>query len=297
MTTLTESISQLRGSLGRGFNWQIFLEDNITGSWLQTIWVLLLAIVTAFVAAGQFAKLPVSTIVVLIAWFVGILLVAVGALSYRHTPLSRWLKNNLLSSVSNTILTLLVVLAIVAAINGVWQWGVVNATFDSVNTAPEFQPDNGATWGVIWAARKLLMTGQLAPAVTWRLWLAIGWIAVLWALSYVTGRPSLKARLRQLRVVTNVLWVLYPLFLYIFLAGVPKADYNVSAVLIGAVLLTAVYLLLWWQKVINFSYPTLIATLVAWPVFYTIWWGIGQSEVFSPINVDTWGGLMPWAWF
>jgi general L-amino acid transport system permease protein len=292
MTTLTESINQLRGSFGRGFNRQIFLEDNLTGSWYQTVWVALLALITAFYAAGQYAKLPLSTVIVLLAWLIGILVVAVGALSHRHTPVSRWLRNNLLSSVSNTLLTLLVALLIVAGLYGFLQWGVIRASFDPVNTAPNVRPENGAAWGVLWAARKLLLTGQLAPALSWRVWLALGFIVAMWAVTYVTGRPSLRSRLAVVRRGSNVLWLLSPLILYIFLAGVAKGDYKSNIVLIGAVVLVVAFLLLWWQKVINFTLPGLVVTLLAWPLLYTIWWGIGQSESFSPINVDTWGGLM-----
>ena len=292
MTRITESITQKWGSLGKGLNWQLFLQDNITGSWYQMVLVALLTLVTAFYAVGQFNELTVSTIIVLAAWLAGILMVVVGELRHQHTRVSRWLKENLLSSVSNTLLTLLLTLVIVGAINGIWLWGVVNATFDAERTAPEFQPENGATWGVIWGARKLLLTGLLEPALSWRVWLAIGFILVMWAITYVSGRPSLRDRLRIVRQVTNGLWLLSPAILYIFLAGVPDAAYNVGGLFTGAVVLLAIYVLLWSQRVINFSRLGLVATAIAWPLLYTAWWGIGKSGMFTLINVDNWGGFM-----
>ncbi|MCA9921033.1 MAG: amino acid ABC transporter permease [Anaerolineales bacterium] len=292
MTAITKSINQLRGSLERGFNWQLFLQDNITGSWLQMVWVAALALLTVYYTIQQMQSLPVTTIVVLVLWVVGVVLVAVGALRRKHTPISRWLKENLLSSVSNTLLTLFLSLVLVAAVNGILQWAVINATFDAARTAPEFQPENGATWGVIWGARKLLLTGLLAPGLSWRVWASLIFIIVMWAVSYISGRPNLKEPLRVVRLVTNILWLLSPVILYIFLAGVPDNPYNIGGVVTGAVVLLAIYGLLWWQKVISFTPVTLGATALAWPVLYTVWWAIGRTGIFAPINVDDWGGLL-----
>ena len=289
MTTLTK---QKQTPIGKGFNWQIFLQDNITGSWLQMVLVALLTLVTVFYAIGQYDKLPVSTIIVVAVWLVGILVVVVGELGRQHTAVGRWLKENLLNSVSNTLLTLLMTLVMVAAINGIWQWGVANATFNAAETAPEFRPENGATWGVIWGARKLLMTGLLEPAHMWRVWLALGFILAMWTVTYISGRPSLRDKLRNVRQVTNGLWLLLPVALFIFLAGVPNTPYNLSGLLIGVIVLLAIYALLWSQKVLNFNWLSLAVTAGAWPLLYTVWWAIGQSGVFAPINVDTWGGLM-----
>jgi general L-amino acid transport system permease protein len=268
------------------------LEDNIIGSWYQTVWVALLTLVTAFYAAGQLDELPVSTIIVLAAWLVGILMVVVGGLRHQHTRLSRWLKENLLSSISNTLLTLFLVLLIVSAVYGIWQWGLLNATFDPDRTAPEFQPEDGAAWGVISGARKLLMTGLLGPELSWRVWLALGFILALWAVSYIGGRPKLREKLRTARLVTNVLWLLSPVILYVFLAGVSDSLFSLTGMLTGAAVLLAVYLLFWWQKVISFSWLGLVASAAAWPLLYAIWWGIGRVGVFPPINVNDWGGLL-----
>jgi len=169
---------------------------------------------------------------------------------------------------------------------------VINATFDAARTAPEFQPDNGATWGVVWGARKLLLTGLLAPELSWRVWASLIFIILMWAGSYVSGRPNLKEPLRVVRMVINVLWLLSPVILYIFLAGVPDNSYNIVGMVTGTAVLLAIYALFWWQKVISYSQVSLISTLLAWPIIYTIWWAIGRSGVFSPINVDDWGGLL-----
>lgn len=292
MTITTGSTTEERGYIGRGFNWQLFLLDNITGSWYQAIWIVFLTIITAYYAIGQLKKTPLSTIIIIAVWLLGVIMIIVGELLHRHTGVSRWLKRNLLNSVSNTLVTLLMALILVSAGNGLWQWGVVNATFDPTRTAPEFQPDNGATWGVIIGARKLLATGLLEPEFSWRVWLALGFILALWVVTYLGGRPNLRDKLRLVRHGTSALWLLSPVILYIFMAGIPEGPYNTSRVLVGTALVLTVYLLLWSQKVIHFSWPGLMGTVTLWPVLYTIWWAVGISGVFSPINVDLWGGMM-----
>ncbi len=244
MATLAKSITQIRGSVGRGWNWRLFLEDNITGSWYQTVWIIFLALVTGLIAAGQYSSRPASTTIVLVLWVAGIASVVLGALFQRHNAVSRWLKNNLLNSVSNTILTLLIVLALVAVVAGLWQWGVVNATFDPERTAPEFRSE-GATWGVLWGARKLLLTGSIRPIYHGRVWLSLFFILGLWALTFISRRPALKERLNPLRMATNVLWLFSPVILYIFLAGVSESSLNIGTMLGGVVVLLAIYLLFW----------------------------------------------------
>ena len=259
MTANIESANQQEESFGRGFNWQIFLQDNLTGSWYQIVLVTIMALVTGFYAKGKYEELPTLTMVVLIAWFIGIILVVIGELRHHHTAFGRWLKANLFSSISNTLLTLLITLILTSAIQGIYQWGFVNATFDPEKTLPEFRPEDGATWGVIVGARKLLMTGLLEPIYTWRVWLSIGFIAVMWLLTYVSSRPAIKDKLRTVRQIINGFWLLSPIILYIFLAGMPAKEYDMRGALTGMAVVLALYILLWWQKVIFFNWVSLAA--------------------------------------
>ncbi|MCP4143125.1 MAG: amino acid ABC transporter permease [Chloroflexi bacterium] len=292
MTTNSELTTPKGRTIGRGINWKLFMQDNLTGSWMQTITVLFLALVTGFFAYGRYEALPIATLVVLGAWVLGIVAVVIGELFHKHTSLSRWLKENLLNSFSNSLLTLFIALVLVSAINGIWQWGYVNANFNPAETTPEFRSDNGATWGVLWGARKLLMTGWLEPVHSWRVWLSLGFILTMWALTYVTSRPALKEKLRTVRKVLNGFWLLSPVVLYIFFAGVPAGEYNIRGIIIGVCVLVAIYALLWSQKVIPFNWSSIVTTAFAWPLLYTIWWFIGNSGQFSPIDPDKWGGLM-----
>ncbi len=291
MTQTTKTASQLQG-IGKGFNWRFFLLDNITGSRYQTVWIASLTLLTAFFTVVQFKKAPTITIVTLAAWSIGIIMVVVGTLFHRHTKVSRWLKNNLLSSVSNTVLSLLLMLALGMVVRGIALWAFINANFNPAETAPEFRSASGATWGVIWGARKLLLTGRMLPEDSPRVWLALWFILGMWALTYITGRPAWRDKLERVRQGIMGLWLLSPIVLYVFLAGISNTPYNIGTALAGLAFALAIYALFWWQKIARFSWLNLIATAAAWPLAYTIWWAIGRSGILPPINVDTWGGLM-----
>jgi hypothetical protein len=246
MTTLSKPIVERRGSYARHFNWNYFLQDNLTGSKALTIWVVFIALVTVLVAVLQLNSAPLRSTILIALWAIGILSVAVGELFTLHNPVSRWLKENLLSSISNTLVTLLLMLLVAQVVGGLWQWGVVNASFDPALTAPQFRNPDGATWGVLWGARKLLLTGALSPVHTWRVLLAAGMVAVLWAFSYTVSRPSLKAPL-LLQRISITLWLLAPFAAYIFLAGLRYSEpfMNVRTLLSGTAVTLAVMALLW----------------------------------------------------
>ena len=75
MSAITESFKQrFQGTSGRGLNWGYFLQDNITGSWLLTIWVIVLTLVTAVYTARQMIATPISTTIILVLWGIGILM-------------------------------------------------------------------------------------------------------------------------------------------------------------------------------------------------------------------------------
>jgi len=291
MTEITKTTTRYQDQI-RDYNWQFFLLDNLTGSRSQTIWIAILTLATALFAAAQFQKMPTATIAILAAWGVGTIMVVVGTLFQRHTKLSRWLKNNMLGSVSNTVLSLLLMLFMGMAVRSIGLWAVINANFNPAETAPEFQTRAGATWGVIWGARKLLLTGRMTPEDSPRVALALYFIAGMWLLTYITGRPALRDKLQRVRQGIMGLWLLSPVVLYVILAGIKNTDYNISTALSGLAFAVAIYALFWWQKITHFSWLNLVGAAAAWPLAYTIWWAIGSSGIMPPINVDTWGGLM-----
>lgn len=293
MTVLSKPAEEKRGTFTKRFNWEYFLQDNLTGSRALTIWVIVLALVTLFVAVLQVNSAPVRSTILIAVWIIAILSVVIGELFNLHNPVSRWIKDNVLSSISNTLVTLLIVLLVAQVLSGLWSWGVVNATFDSTKTAPEFRT-SGATWGVLWAAKKLILTGTLAPEHTWRVLLAGGMAAVFWALSYIASRPSVKASMGYLQRISLVLWLIAPFLSYIFLAGLEYSEpfLNVSAILSGIAATLVLMAVLWFFKVIWLDPKSIAMWAVAWPIAYVIWRLIASTELFPPIDVDQWGGLL-----
>lgn len=295
MATITESLTErFQGTIDRRFNWSYWLNDNITGSWLKTIWVIILALATLGLTIGQMSASPAATTITLVFWLIGILLTAAEGLHIRYNRVGRWLKANLLSSLSNTLLTLLLLLIIYALADSIWQWAVVNATFSPELTEPQYRNPDGATWGVIISAWDLLMVGQFPREEMVRVQAAAIFIVVLAVASYIANKTGIWERVKPVQRILTALWVLSPIVVFILLAGVSAEGplLNPTTLIIGEVLVLGTFALLWWQRVIQFSWPALISWALAWPVFYVAWRLIGQSELFPPINPALWGGLL-----
>ncbi len=281
-------------SISQRFNWQYFLQDNITGSWFLTVWVVILLLVTLGLTIRQMGVFPGATIIILIAWFIGILLTAFEGLHVFHSKVGRWLKANLFNSVSNTLLSLFLLLILYAIINGIWQWAVVNATFSPALTEPQDRPQDGATWGVIVGAWDLLMYGRFPREQLYRVYSVVIFFVVMAIVSFAANKSGLWERINPLRKILLALWVVSPVIVYILLAGVPaEGDFiNARTLIIGEILVLGIFALAAWQRVIKFSWLSLIIWVFAWPAAYIIWRAIGRTGAFPPINVSLWGGLL-----
>lgn len=299
MAVITRSLDNVRESFGKRFNWEYFLQDNLTGSWGLMAWVTILSLLTLSFSINRLRTGSLLANIALILWVVGVVLVVTGELRGHHNAISRWVKENLFSSISNTILSLFLLMFIAMLTESIVSWAFINATFDPERTAAEFRPEDGATWGVISGARKLLATGRLNPEHTPRVVYSLALIIGLWALTFVSGREQLKEQLKPVRSVVNILWLLSPFVLYIFLAGLTQYESFSAALaenrqtLIGVeVAILLIYGILWQQKVVQFNPITAALWVLAWPIGLFIWLSIGQTGIFPTINVDTWGGLL-----
>ncbi|MFN2206532.1 MAG: hypothetical protein ACK2UT_11505, partial [Candidatus Promineifilaceae bacterium] len=171
MASITETLREsYQESIGRRFNWEYFLQDNVTGSWMQTIWVVVLFLVTLALTGRQWVTFPTQTTVIVLVWLAGIALAILDGLHVFHSGIGSWLRTNLLGSVSNALLTLFLALVIFAITYGIWQWAVVNATFSPALTEPQYRNPDGATWGVIPGAWDLLMYGRFPRNQLSRVW-------------------------------------------------------------------------------------------------------------------------------
>ena len=106
-----------------------FVKEQITKSWWLTLWLIVLTLITVQFVISRVAASPISTIVVLILWVVTVSMVAVSELRHKHTVLTLWMKNNLYNSVTNVQLSLLMLLALLAALFGLYRYAWTNASF------------------------------------------------------------------------------------------------------------------------------------------------------------------------
>ena len=285
--------TQKRGTFSKKFNFGYFLHDNVTGNRWLLLWVLLLGFVTISLALSQLDSAPMRAGLIVGVWAFGLLLSIIGELFTLHSPVSRWLKESVFNSVSNTLITLLLALLVGMFCSALWDWGYVNATFSPDTTAPDVR-STGASWGVIWAAKKLLLTGLLGPEHTWRVVLTTVMIGLMWLFTYIGTRPSVKVSAAWLGTTMNWLWLVAPVAAYIFLAG---AEYtapfmNLNALLIGTVAVVALMTVLWFFRVIQLGGLSATAWVLAWPVAYLLWRAVAWTQFFPPIDVDKWGGLL-----
>jgi general L-amino acid transport system permease protein len=295
MATITESLTErFQETVEQRFNWNFWVQDNIRGSKLLMIWVIILALATLGLTFRQAAQFPAATTVTLVFWLIGILLTAAEGLHIRHSRLGRWLKGNLLSSASNALITLFFLLILYALAYSIWQWAVVNATFSPEQTIPELRSQDGANWGVIIGAWDLLMVGQFPREEMARVQASVIFFIVLGIVSFVANKTGIWERVKLVGRILTALWVLSPIIVYILLAGVSAEGplLNPTTLIIGEVFVLGSFALLWWQRVIRLSWPTFISWVLAWPVFNVVWRLIGQSELFPPINPALWGGLL-----
>ncbi len=293
MAAITESLSErFQETMSRRFNWQYFLQDNITGSWLLTAWVIILSLATLILTVRQLAAAPTATTILLLVWFIALLAAAAEGLHIRYSRVGRWLKANLLGSVSNAMLTLFLLLVIYVIADSIWQWAVVNATFSPALTAPDVRSHDGANWGVIIGAWDLLMYGRFPREQLGRVYTVVAFFVILAIISFAANKTGLLERIKPLRQILTFLWVLSPVVVYILLAGVPPGDINIVSLIVGEILVLGTFALFWWQRVIKFSWLTFIGWAIVWPVSYIVWRILGGTGLFPTINVSLWGGLL-----
>lgn len=123
-----------------------FVTEQITRSWILTLWVVVLTGFTVAMIVNRVQAAPISTIFVLVVWLVTVVLVVVNELRHKHNALSLWLKNNMYNNITNTQISVLIVLGIIAAVIAFFNYAWVNASFLTVPEAKyraEFLNTNG----------------------------------------------------------------------------------------------------------------------------------------------------------
>lgn len=113
------------------FNPQQFVRENITSSWILTLWLIALVAITVNYTIGRLQIVPVTTIVVLVIWALTVSMTMMAELQKSHTSWTLWMKNNLYNSITNVMISLLLTLLILAGVRSFYQYAWVNASFET----------------------------------------------------------------------------------------------------------------------------------------------------------------------
>jgi general L-amino acid transport system permease protein len=132
-----------------------------------------------------------------------------------------WLRRNLFSSVTNTLLTLLVLALLWLVVPPFFEWAVTNATVGG--DSKEACTGDGACWTFIKLRLHTFFWGHYPDAELWRLLVAA-------ALLIAFATPVMRDRVRHRGIFVVLLLTLFPLLAGILLvggaAGLPFVDTN-----------------------------------------------------------------------
>lgn len=202
------------------FNPEEWIRLNITRSWWLTAWLALLAYITVRFTLGQLAAAPTTTTIVLILWLSTVAAVAFTSVTHYYNVITHWLKENLYNSITNTLLTLILALALLAAVRGIISYAFVNASYVSDPDIAATLEYSGANWGAIIANMRNFMVFRFPRDADWRIYVSLAIVAVLAVASFFVYRPSFKDRFY--RNSLSFLWFLSPIAIFILLRGITE---------------------------------------------------------------------------
>lgn len=114
------------------FNWRDFVQEHLIRSVWLLGWLLGLGLFSGWFVYGRFLAAPTSTTAVFVLWIATVCLTVFNEISHRHNSLTRWLRHNLYNSITNILVTLILVLGILAAIFSLYRYAWVNANFYTI---------------------------------------------------------------------------------------------------------------------------------------------------------------------
>ncbi len=301
MTTWRESLQERVGN-GREIHFDSgrFIRENITKSWIQTLWLIILTYLTIAYTISQFRSLPFTTGFVTLVWLVTVGLTIYNELTRSHNPMTLWLKNNLYSSITNTLLSLLLVLGIIAAVWAFIDYAFVRASFSRIPEEAQailaqFQTP-GANWGAVLDNMRNLMVFRYPREQTWRLWFVLVYVGVLLAGSTFVYSQE-RFRRHWLRQVLTGFWLITPLLTFGLLVGVVPVPGETIALLINLlIVLAGLVVLFFLSRLLLSRFPSLIMSFVV-----TVLWVAAlilsvyrlSNNLTTILNPDiAWGGLL-----
>ena len=123
-----------------------------------------------------------------------------------------WVRENLFSSVSNTVLTLLGLYLAYVAISGVLNWAVFNATWSGGNGADCTRETAGACWPFVQAKFSQFMYGRYPEAERWR-------VDLTYVLAIAGLAPLMIPWVRGKLYLTIYMLAVFPILAFLLLYG------------------------------------------------------------------------------
>ena len=301
MTTWIQSLQERVGN-GREFHFDSgrFIRENITKSWLFTLWLIILTYLTLAYTISQFRSLPFTTGVLVLVWLLTVSLTVYNEITRSHNTLTLWLRNNLYSSITNTLLSLLLVLAIVAAVWGFIDYAFLRASFTRVPEEAQAilaQFDSpGANWGAVLDNMRNLMVFRYPKEDSWRLVFVIIYTGVLLGASAFVFSQE-RFRRHWLRRVLTGFWLVTPILTFALLLGVkPVPGRTVDFLIRLLAVLAGLVALFFLSRGLLKRFPSLIVSFLV-----TVLWAAAaatavyllRGTLVAGLNPDiAWGGLL-----
>ncbi|MGB4873029.1 MAG: hypothetical protein WBP47_23475, partial [Candidatus Promineifilaceae bacterium] len=301
MTTWIQSLQERVGN-GREFHFDSgrFIRENITKSWLFTLWLIILTYLTLAYTISQFRSLPFTTGVLVLAWLLTVSLTVYNEITRSHNTLTLWLRNNLYSSITNTLLSLLLVLAIVAAVWGFIDYAFLRASFTRVPEEAQAilaQFDSpGANWGAVLDNMRNLMVFRYPKEDSWRLWFVILYMGALLAASTFVFSQE-RFRRHRIRQALTGIWLATPVLTFMLLLGVkPVPGRTVDFLIRLLAVLAGLVALFFLSRGLLKRFPSLIVSFlvtVLWAAAAVTAVSLLRGTLVAGLNPDiAWGGLL-----
>jgi general L-amino acid transport system permease protein len=285
MATLTQTTSAPAAKPGRSLGPLLasWARERLYANPLQLAANVLMLLAAVFVFLGQLRSNPALALVIGTLWLFGALWVTYGLLRRQSDVLGQWLQERLYNTPISALLTLIIVLWLAAAVRALLDWAIFNASFAGPGD------HTGATWGIIVANFKLLMTGQFPNDQLWRVWGCVVLLAVLIAVSIPVYGP-LRRRLKPIRRLVTLLWLVSPVILWMLLRDGPGLP-QIETRFWGGLLLTLIIFA--FATIVSFPLGILLALgrrshlpgIPAWLTFTVIGlaalWGLQQYTLPS----------------
>jgi ABC-type amino acid transport system permease subunit len=131
MTTVIEKPKQEK-TPRISIDWNGFVREHLTKHWLLTAWLVVLSYLTITIVINRLNNALFTTVIILIVWAASVAVTVFSEVIHRHTHVTLWLKNNLYSSITNILLTLVISLGLVAVVIGLFNYAVTTASFINI---------------------------------------------------------------------------------------------------------------------------------------------------------------------